>query len=195
MLPYIYVRSTRMFRGAEIPVGSTTTNPLFERTVYDTYILFTTLLLCLTTTYNLGVSYVLCIYTAFLLLGELPSLSRSNGHLHPATYFIAATPFIFTTELSICTLDLFVPIMGRAGVDVPADVVVGGLVGLLIILGVGPLVGLMGRVGKGDLRRGLKTLGLISCVVLVGFWVFGGVFDGGHPKVRMRVGIIMQRNV
>ncbi|KAJ3147159.1 hypothetical protein HDU89_005756 [Geranomyces variabilis] len=178
LLPQAWLRSKSH------AVSSRTGDYNLERAVYDGVLLQFAILIALTDRAQLGITYIFTFYAVALLVGKIVdwTLRSQARHIHPLAYFVAALPFAITTELSIGTLNLFVPITGRTGPDAPADVIVGVLTGALLFLHSFLILPLAHRFSARDLGRIIKGLALLSLVVTAFFVTQVKPFDVMHPK-------------
>ncbi|KAI9091535.1 hypothetical protein DFS34DRAFT_584447, partial [Phlyctochytrium arcticum] len=182
----------------DLTAGENSGDPLYERAAYNGIMLVLVSKIALAGIFRVGASYLLALYLCHFILGLVLDslLTRRKGNgiqpLHPAAYFAASFPFIFTTELSQCTLDLFVPITGRTGPHTPVDLIVGILTGLLTYFHTFGLLPLAYRVKVTSLRRAVRGLILLGCATIGFFVLFVPAYDQMHPK---RVFVEYKENV
>lgn len=112
----------------------------------DTFVasaLFWMALLGVSTAARLGSSYIFLAWVAFPVAARAAAealwgsaASRQHSVKRMVFQLVAgqAVPLILTFTVTFPIFDIFMPLMGRCGTDVPADAVIGGLVGLACFL-------------------------------------------------------------
>ncbi|KND02739.1 uncharacterized protein SPPG_01822 [Spizellomyces punctatus DAOM BR117] len=167
-------------------------DPILERAAYDGLVLFFTGAIFVAGWFKIGAGYLMAIYLSGLLLGKWVDLifggsSSKVQHLHPLVYFTASSTLVFTTELLICAVYLFVPITGRMGADTPVDVIMGILAGGLLFFAIFILVPFVHRLGRRQVRQLITGLSVLTLLMIAFFVTSVPPYDQMHPK-RVFVG-------
>lgn len=128
---------------ASIVLGGTSSLPAeslwrLEASMFDGMLLLWTGLLATMLYVGLMSSYLIAIWVAFPLLGHLASRAlRHIGGLSPGTYVALAlaalaVPVVLTMFTFALAVVFFVPLMGRAGAQVPSDLVLALLIWAMV---------------------------------------------------------------
>jgi hypothetical protein len=150
------------------------------------------LLLSIATTLHVagyGSGIVLVLSGAPLLLHMVPT---DAARMPDWIYLVAGLGALTTgTQVSASVMDVFVPLTGRIGADVPADHVIASLVAILGSHTFPLVPAFASRYSKRSALRGLATLSILS-VMLVGIYAAREPFDELHQK---RLYVIHMHNV
>lgn len=122
-----------------------------------------------------------------LLVNDLFSLGAPSSLDRPISLFALSIgqilPLIFGVDGLLGILDLFVPLTGRMGPDVPVDFVMASIIGFFTIGMTPMLLPLAHRIGRRALMRVLVALLAIQAIALAVFcnpaWP---TYDAMHPK-------------
>ncbi|KAK7456416.1 hypothetical protein VKT23_010664 [Stygiomarasmius scandens] len=118
----------------------------------------------------------------FLALLFNPLFSGSTGKVSLVTYAIgSALPLITGTMAMLPTLEVFVPLTGRMGADVPADNLIATIVAAISSLAVPLFLPFVHRFGRSTLVRAIFLFGIASAIPLAIFAV-REPFDEMHQK-------------
>ncbi|TFK20267.1 hypothetical protein FA15DRAFT_673638 [Coprinopsis marcescibilis] len=127
-----------------------------------------------------------------LLLNPLLSSNPKAREISMGTYFLGQIfPLLTGSLLSIPTLEVFVPLTGRMGADVPSDNLIATLIAVLGAPALPLLLPLSHRFGKRALVRGILLMTIVTSVSIA-YFATRQPFDEMHQK---RLFVIHMENV
>lgn len=126
--------------------------------------------------------FFLCALPLFVVLLINPLFSGNTKSISLATYFLGQIlPLLTGSLLTIPTIEVFVPLMGRVGAQVPADNMIATLVSGLGAQSLPLVLPLAHRFGHRALLRGVLLLSMTT-FVLMGMFAMRTPFDEMHQK-------------
>jgi len=129
---------------------------------------------------RLRMTYMPALYTLGALLG---TLTKGSSGSVLALKFAVCMAFVFAVGMppSLAVVEVFTATMGRSGVDVPADVIIGGLVAFLVVSQLATLVCI--ALCTHRFRRGLVgSLLAVACAALTFLLVQKCAYNEEYPK-------------
>ncbi|KIJ96005.1 hypothetical protein K443DRAFT_134254 [Laccaria amethystina LaAM-08-1] len=157
---------------------------LHEKTVFTSLLLMQSGLAILVQLLKVGSAamFFLSALPLFVVLLINPLFSGNTKTISLATYFLGQIcPLLTGSLLTIPTIEVFVPLMGRVGAQAPADNMIASLVSGLGAQSLPLVLPLAHRFGRRALLRGVLLLSMTT-FVLMGIFAMRTPFDEMHQK-------------
>ncbi|OQR94503.1 endoplasmic reticulum metallopeptidase [Achlya hypogyna] len=127
--------------------------------------------------------YLVMAWVLFPLAAHaVSSAIAPSPHAHAALLLAGvAVPLMHLAQVYVVALQVFVPIMGRAGTALPSDAVVGGMMALLALVTLTALAPVLCFVRPTDAARG-RTAALMATLTCVLFACLSNPYSADCPK-------------